>query len=137
MDILTSEQRSLVMSRIRGRDTGPEMLVRRTAHALGFRFRLHSSRLPGRPDLVFASRKIALFVHGCFWHRHENCRLAYSPKSNVEFWSKKFRRNVERDGEVMTELAGAGWHPAVIWECETRQKDLADRIFRIVAGAPK
>ncbi|UVK55374.1 very short patch repair endonuclease [Mesorhizobium sp. AR02] len=137
MDILTRGQRSSVMSRIKGRDTGPEMLVRRAAHALGLRFRLHAAKLPGRPDLVFASRKIALFVHGCFWHRHENCRLAYSPKSNKEFWARKFSRNVERDGEVTAALRSAGWRTAVIWECETRQQDLADRIGRLIIGTPQ
>jgi DNA mismatch endonuclease (patch repair protein) len=134
MDILTREQRSSVMSRIRGKDTRPEMLVRRTAHALGLRFRLHSAKLPGRPDLVFASRKIALFVHGCFWHRHEGCRLAYAPKSNGEFWAKKFSRNVERDREVTDALHGAGWKTAVIWECETRRADLPVRVGGLILG---
>ncbi|RTL67357.1 MAG: very short patch repair endonuclease, partial [Hyphomicrobiales bacterium] len=85
MDNLTSERRSEIMSRIRGRNTKPEMLVRRTAHALGLRFRLHRKDLPGCPDVVFPAKKIALFVHGCFWHRHVGCRLAYTPKSNAAF----------------------------------------------------
>lgn len=134
MDTLTKEQRSSVMSRIKGRDTGPEVMVRKTAHALGLRFRLHSAKLPGRPDLVFASRKIALFVHGCFWHRHEGCRLAYSPKSNEEFWARKFSRNVERDLEVIHALHVAGWKTAVIWECETKQKNLPARIGSLILG---
>lgn len=123
------------MSRIRGRDTKPEMLVRRTAHALGLRFRLHRKDLPGSPDIVFPSRKTALFVHGCFWHRHGGCRLTYMPKSNQSFWSAKFARNVERDEEAMDQLRRAGWKPVVIWECESRQPDLAVRIGRLLDAA--
>lgn len=135
MDILTRERRSQVMSRIRGRNTKPEMLVRRTAHALGLRFRLHRKDLPGSPDIVFPARKTALFVHGCFWHRHDGCRFAYVPKSNATFWSKKFERNVERDREAMDGLRRAGWRPVVIWECETKQADLAARIGRLLKEA--
>lgn len=135
MDILTKERRSQVMSRIRGRNTKPEMLVRRTAHALGLRFRLHRRDLPGTPDIVFPAKKTALFVHGCFWHRHDSCRYAYTPKSNETFWSQKFVRNVERDREVMNELRRAGWRPIVIWECETKQADLAARIDRLLKEA--
>lgn len=135
MDILTKERRSQVMARIRGRNTKPEMLVRRTAHALGLRFRLHRRDLPGTPDIVFPAKKTALFVHGCFWHRHDSCRYAYTPKSNETFWSQKFVRNVERDREVMNELRRAGWRPIVIWECETKQADLAARIDRLLKEA--
>lgn len=135
MDILTREQRSQVMSRIKGRNTKPEMLVRRAAHALGLRFRLHRGDLPGSPDIVFPARKTALFVHGCFWHRHDGCRFAYTPKSNETFWSKKFVRNVERDQEAMDGLRRAGWRPVVIWECETKQADLANRIDQLLKEA--
>lgn len=135
MDILTKERRSQVMSRIRGSNTKPEMLVRRTAHALGLRFRLHRKDLPGTPDIVFPATKTALFVHGCFWHRHDSCRYAYTPKSNEAFWSQKFVRNVERDREVVNELRRAGWRPIVIWECETKQGDLAARINRLLKEA--
>lgn len=135
MDILTKERRSQVMSRIRGRNTKPEMLVRRTAHALGLRFRLHRRDLPGTPDIVFPAKKTALFVRGCFWHRHDSCRYAYTPNSNETFWSQKFVRNVERDREVMNELRRAGWRPIVIWECETKQADLAARIDRLLKEA--
>ena len=135
MDILTKERRSQVMSRIRGRNTKPEILVRRTAHALGLRFRLHRKDLPGSPDIVFPARKRALFVHGCFWHRHAGCRLAYVPKSNEAFWSRKFERNVQRDQEAMDGLRRAGWWPVVIWECETKEADLAVRIDRLLKGS--
>lgn len=129
MDNLTSAQRSAHMARIRGRDTRPEMVVRRAAHALGLRFRLHRRDLPGSPDMVFPGRRRALFVHGCYWHRHPGCRLAYSPKSNADFWQTKFDRNVARDAEAMAALAAAGWQADVIWECETRHPEtIPDRL---------
>ncbi|ACM36975.1 DNA G:T-mismatch repair endonuclease [Allorhizobium ampelinum S4] len=124
------------MSRIRGRDTRPEMLVRRTAHALGYRYRLHAKDLPGRPDLVFPKKRIALFVHGCFWHRHPGCRLAYTPKSNQQFWQSKFDRNVERDGEVIAGLRALGWKPQIIWECQTRKPGLDDDLRMVVENCP-
>lgn len=108
-DTLTPEARSKNMARIRSRDTGPEMLVRRAAHALGLRFRLHRKDLPGTPDLVFPSRRVAVLVHGCFWHRHAGCRMAYSPKSRTEFWKAKFVSNVERDARKIEELSAAGF----------------------------
>ena len=106
------------MGRVAAKDTKPEMVVRKIAHALGFRFRLHQKDLPGRPDIVFPSRRKAIFVHGCFWHRHD-CRKATTPKTNVEFWGEKFRQNVERDRRTMSELAEQGWEAMIIWECET------------------
>lgn len=106
------------MSRIRGKDTKPELVVRQLAHALGYRFRLHRRDLPGAPDLVFAGRRKVVFVHGCFWHRHRRCRFAYSPKSNVEFWMKKFAANIDRDKRAISALRRAGWDPLILWECE-------------------
>lgn len=134
-DIVSPVRRSELMSRIRGKHTKPELIVRSTAHRLGFRFRLHVKKLPGSPDLVFPSRKIALFVHGCFWHRHSGCPYCYVPKSNIQFWREKFKSNVIRDRRVRTELKEMGWRVAVIWECETadtdslrkRLKELLDR----------
>ena len=96
-DYLTPEARSALMSRIRGKDTGPEMTVRRIVHALGYRYRLHCRDLPGTPDLVFRRLRKIIFIHGCFWHRHENCPYAYTPKSRQSFWRKKFRLNKQRD----------------------------------------
>lgn len=107
------------MSRVRPKDTSPEIRVRKAAHALGLRFRLHRSDLPGTPDLVFARHRAAIFVHGCFWHRHPNCKKATTPKSEVSFWTKKFERNVERDRKALEELSAAGWKTMVIWECQT------------------
>ncbi|MCK7579175.1 MAG: very short patch repair endonuclease [Chromatiales bacterium] len=123
MDILAPEQRSSLMSLIRGKDTGPEMKVRRMAHALGFRFRLHRRDLPGTPDLVFPSHRKVILVHGCYWHRHEGCRYAYSPKSNTKFWQAKFEANVARDRSVASALDALGWNVLVIWECETQNAD--------------
>lgn len=141
VDSLTPEARSKNMARIRSRDTGPEMLVRRAAHALGLRFRLHRNDLPGTPDLVLPGRRAAVLVHGCFWHRHEGCRMAYTPKSRVDFWQAKFTGNVERDARKLAELAAAGWRAVVIWECETRdparlRQIIRERIMQLPALPP-
>lgn len=115
--------RSSLMKKVRQRDTRPEIVVRRTAHTLGYRFRLHRRDLPGSPDLVFPRHTVAVFVHGCFWHRHPGCRYASTPKNNSEFWNDKFRRNVERDARKESELRDLGWRVLVIWECETRDPE--------------
>jgi len=118
MDIIAPAQRSILMSRIRGKDTKPEVAVRRAVHALGYRFRLHRSDLPGSPDLVFPRLRKVIFVHGCFWHRHAGCRYAYVPKSNTDFWMTKFASNVERDSLVLHRLDELRWKTLVVWECE-------------------
>ena len=107
------------MSRIRGKDTRPELSVRRSAHRLGFRFRLHRRDLPGSPDLVFPRLHKIVFVHGCFWHRHPGCRHAYTPRSNLPFWRAKFEANVARDLAVQDKLREMGWQVLTLWECET------------------
>ena len=107
------------MSRIRGKDTTPELAVRSALHRLGYRFRLHRRDLPGRPDIVLPKYGTVIFVHGCFWHRHARCKYAYTPKSRVEFWHHKFQQNVERDRRVQRELRRLGWKVIVVWECET------------------
>ena len=124
VDTLTKSQRSHRMSRIRGRDTKPEMVVRRMAHALGYRFRLHRRDLPGRPDLVFPRLKAVIFVHGCFWHRHPDpkCRLARMPKSKISFWRNKLEGNRQRDLRKQQELANQGWRVLILWECELKDK---------------
>ena len=109
-----------MMAGIRGRDTVPEHAVRSVAHRMGLRFRLHRKDLPGRPDLIFPRHRLAVFVHGCFWHRHEGCRYAYMPKSRVEFWKEKFSGNVVRDRRNEEALRNLGWQVLTIWECETR-----------------
>ncbi len=119
-DVHTAQQRSFNMSRIAGRDTRPEMLVRRMIHAAGFRYRLHVKDLPGKPDLVFPRARLALFVHGCFWHMHR-CRYGKpAPATNREFWAVKRRGNAERDKRNRAALRKAGWCVAEIWECHTR-----------------
>ena len=122
-DGLTLEERSRLMSRIRGKDTKPEMIVRRLAWSLGVRYRLHRRDLPGCPDMVFATRGKAIFVHGCFWHRHEGCPANRIPKSHVEFWTDKLEKNRLRDMDNQTKLRQMGWEVLVVWECETKDRD--------------
>ena len=115
------------MARIKGSNTKPELIVRRIVHSLGFRFRLHRRDLPGTPDIIFSRLKFALFVHGCFWHRHAGCRLTTSPRANAEFWNEKFSRNVKRDKKAARQLRSGGWHVAVVWECETKNPERLKR----------
>ena len=119
VDTLTPVQRSERMSRIRGKDTRPELLLRRAVHRLGLRYRLHPKELPGRPDLVFPKYRAVVFVHGCFWHRHPGCSIATTPKSNVDFWRAKFEANVARDQRNVASLELLGWRVFTVWECET------------------
>ncbi|PXW64642.1 T/G mismatch-specific endonuclease [Chelatococcus asaccharovorans] len=119
-DTLTSERRSWNMSRIRGRDTGPELVLRSLLHRAGFRFRLHAKQLPGRPDIILPRYRTAIFVHGCFWHRHPGCRNATTPSTRREFWQAKFDGNVSRDARNQAELEAAGWTVLTVWECELK-----------------
>ncbi len=127
--------RSAVMSRIRSRDTKPEMTVRRALHAAGLRYQLHRKELPGRPDLVFPSRRVALFVHGCFWHQH-GCRLSHAPASRLEYWGPKLRRNKERDTDNAAALAAAGWTVVQVWECETRRPEHVSQLIHSLRQFP-
>lgn len=132
MDHLTVKNRSALMRRVRNRNTAPEMLVRSLFHRLGFRFRLHRADLPGTPDLVLPSRRMAVFVHGCFWHQH-SCKRGAPPASNRDFWRNKLERNQQRDRKSAQLLKRDGWQVVVIWECETRdQARLARRIMRLL-----
>lgn len=126
-DIVDSKRRSELMAGIRGRDTVPELAVRRIAHRMGLRFRLHRKDLPGCPDLVFPKHRLVVFVHGCFWHRHQGCRYAYTPKSRVTFWTEKFAANVARDMRQEAALRTLGWQVLVIWECETGHRATVER----------
>jgi len=132
-DVHTPEQRSYNMSHIRGRDTAPEMRVRRILHAAGLRYRLHGKSLPGKPDLVFAGRRTVVFVHGCFWHMH-SCKYGKpAPATNRDFWAEKRRSNAERDKRNRTALEADGWRVFEIWECETRNlQALPDRLLEII-----
>lgn len=118
MDSVSPTRRSEIMGRVRSRDTGPEMLVRRLAHAMGYRYRLHAKDLPGTPDLVFRSRRKVIFVHGCFWHRHPGCSLARLPKSREDFWLPKLEANRQRDLKAENALREGNWGVLTIWECE-------------------
>ena len=126
-DTLSPSQRSERMSRIHSKDTGPEMTVRRMVHAMGFRYRLHQSHLPGSPDLVFPARKKIIFIHGCFWHRHakaKRCPLTRLPKSRLDFWLPKLEKNRIRDDQNRRRLRAAGWRVLTLWECQLRKTDL-------------
>ena len=118
MDRLSREARSELMSKIRGKNTKPELAVRSLVHRLGFRFRLHRKDLPGSPDLVFPSRKKVIFVHGCFWHYHSRCSHGRLPKTRVAYWTDKFERNRNRDKRVKRKLEKLGWRVFIVWECE-------------------
>ena len=129
VDRISPSDRSANMSRVRGKDTGPEILVRKLLHRLGYRFRLHRKDLPGKPDIVLPRHRLAMFIHGCFWHRHEGCRRATSPQTRSEFWQAKFRATVARDAKQKTALEAAGWRVAIIWGCETRDmRQLQERV---------
>jgi DNA mismatch endonuclease, patch repair protein len=120
-DFPTDPKRSALMARVRGRNTKPELAVRRVSHELGFRFRLHRRDLPGTPDLVFSRLKKIILVHGCFWHRHKGCGRATTPKTRREFWVSKFDANIARDAKTTAALRRLGWSVLVVWECETRK----------------
>lgn len=132
-DVFDPAQRSAVMRAVKSKDTTPELAVRRAAHALGLRFRLYRAGLPGKPDLVFPARRVALFVHGCFWHGHDCPRGARVPQANRAYWQTKIARNMARDKAAAKELRKLGWAPRTIWECETRDPaKLSRRIARLV-----
>jgi DNA mismatch endonuclease, patch repair protein len=116
-------ERRRLMGRVRAKDSKPELAVRRSAHRLGFRFRLHRRDLPGTPDLVFPRLKKAVFVHGCFWHRHRHCSRTTTPKTRAEYWANKFAQNVARDAARLRELDELGWKTLVVWECETFDRE--------------
>lgn len=133
MDTLSRRERSLRMALVRGIDTKPELRVRSLVHSLGYRYRLHVSALPGRPDLVFPKRHKVLFVHGCFWHRHSGCTLARLPKSRMDFWLPKLTSNHERDRRNAAKLRKAGWKVCVVWECELKDLNkVTEKIARFL-----
>jgi DNA mismatch endonuclease (patch repair protein) len=131
MDVVDPAKRSEMMAGIKSKNTKPEMLVRKFLHSEGFRYRLHSRKLPGSPDIVLPKYKKAIFVHGCFWHRHLNCKYATMPSSNVDRWRAKFQENVDRDIRTRSALEESGWKVIVVWECELRSS-LANRLNQLV-----
>lgn len=132
IDIVDAVTRSRMMSGIRGKNTRPEIALRRALHARGLRYSLHGNALPGKPDIVFTKFRAVCLVHGCFWHRHAGCRFASTPKTREGFWEEKFATNVARDLKVRADLARLGWRVAVIWECSIRKApdlaEIADRV---------
>ena len=127
-----SEQRSRNMSAIKSKNTKPEIKVRKVLHSMGYRFRLHSKDLPGSPDIVLPKYKTVIFVHGCFWHRHENCKYASTPKTRKDFWNKKFKENINRDSEIQEKIKNLDWRSVVIWECETKNiENLREKIIDV------
>lgn len=126
-DILTPEKRSWNMSRIRDKNTKPERIVRSALHRMGFRFLLHRKDLPGKPDIVLPKHRTVIFVHGCFWHRHKNCKYAYTPKSRKKFWLGKFCENMSRDIRTRNALRKNGWKVVTVWECWTEKPELLAR----------
>lgn len=126
------------MSLVRGKDTKPELKVRKALHAAGLRFRLQAADLPGRPDVVFRSRRIAVFVHGCFWHRHNdpNCKLARTPKSRLDFWEGKFASNVARDEKNVAALSAKGWRVLTVWECQLHDTEVLTRLIGDIRRDP-
>ena len=133
MDKVSPEIRSHTMASVKSYNTKPEVIVRKLLHSLGYRFRLQRKDLPGRPDIVLPKYKIAIFVNGCFWHRHEGCKRATMPTSHLEYWEAKFARNIIRDKENYRKLEELGWHALIIWECEL--KSILKN--RIVPGLPQ
>ena len=131
-DVVAPETRSRMMSGIRGKDTRPEMAVRKALHAAGFRFRLHRRDLSGAPDVVLPGRRVAVFVHGCFWHRHERCRYAKLPATRPEFWKAKLEGNAERDGRNAKALRALGWRVLVVWECAVRDRETLSALPEIL-----
>ena len=137
MDIWNREKRSECMSKIRSKDTKPELTLRKALFARGFRYRVNDRHLPGKPDIVLPKYKTAVFLHGCFWHRHEGCKYAYTPKTNTEFWVDKINSNKERDKINLQKLTVLGWNVLTVWECEIRhtyKRDLTPLIDRISAA---
>lgn len=122
-DRISKERRSWNMSRIKGKNTKPEILLRSLLHRAGYRFRLHLPHLPGKPDLVLPKYKTVIFVHGCFWHRHKGCYSVYTPKTRIEFWQDKFNATMERDNRKQAELEKEGWRVIIVWECELKSSE--------------
>ncbi|MGD0023557.1 MAG: very short patch repair endonuclease [Xanthobacteraceae bacterium] len=130
VDHVSRSKRSSIMRAVRGRHTAPEILVRKAAHRLGLRFRLHMRGLPGRPDLVFPKWRTVVFVNGCFWHRHPGCKRATTPKSNVRFWKRKLAENIRRDAANYAQLAELSWKVIVLWQCEVKTNEQVSAALR-------
>ena len=133
-NVLDDEARRKMMAGFRSKDTKPEMLVRRALHRLGYRYRLYRRDLPGKPDIVLPRHRLAILVHGCFWHQHKGCRDARMPRTRQDYWSAKFRRTLERDQETVAALTALGWRVAVIWECDARKPGLEAELLALLGA---
>ncbi|MVN91460.1 very short patch repair endonuclease [Mucilaginibacter aquatilis] len=131
-DVHSPAVRSFNMSRIRGKNTRPEMLVRRFLFSQGFRYRLHDKKLPGKPDIVLPRYRTVIFVHGCFWHGHDGCRYFVVPKTRTEWWTEKINRNIDNDHKSVESLKQAGWHVLNVWECDLKKDKIRDTLTRLV-----
>ena len=129
MDSFAPKKRSEIMSKIRSKNTRPEFIVRKLLHKLGYRFRIHSNILPGKPDIVLKKHNTVIFVNGCFWHHHKGCKRSNWPKSNKDYWIPKIKRTIQRDSDSQKELVNLGWNVLVIWECETKK---TEKLFEII-----
>jgi DNA mismatch endonuclease (patch repair protein) len=133
MDKLSVASRTILMRRVKSKNTGPELSIRKLVFSMGFRYRLHGRKLPGKPDLYFPGRKKVIFVHGCFWHRHTDCKRASTPATRTDYWLPKFARTVKRDEESLSLLKDLGWNTLVIWECELKNIEiLTDKIKKFL-----
>ncbi|WP_077035963.1 very short patch repair endonuclease [Pelomonas sp. KK5] len=132
VDVVPATVRSRMMSGIRSKDTNPELIVRRALFASGYRFRLHRKDLPGSPDIVMQGRRVAIFVHGCFWHAHQGCKYAKTPSTRTEFWSAKLQANVDRDQRAADKLREIGWRVLYVWECSTRDLDAVAKLPQVL-----
>lgn len=131
-DVFSKGKRSAIMAKVKGTDTKPEIIVRKYLFSKGYRYRLHDKRYPGRPDIVIPKYRCIIFIHGCFWHGHSNCKYAKLPETNTEFWEKKIYSNIRRDKQVIDELIKDGWHVIVVWECEIKNiKTKAERLKKL------
>lgn len=138
VDRISKQHRSWNMSRIKCRDTNPELIVRSVLHRLGYRFRVHATDILGKPDIVLPKWHCIIFVHGCFWHRHKGCKFSYTPKSRLEFWTSKFSKNQMRDIEVKRKLRLMGWSVGIVWECQTNHPlKLAHRLDHFIQSRNK
>ena len=138
-DIVSPEKRSMMMAGIRAKDTKPELTVRKALYAAGFRFRLHNKKLPGTPDIVLAKHRVAIFVHGCFWHLHRNCKLSKIPATRTDFWTHKLKANATKDAKATYQLLALGWRVLVVWECHIRSHrgsaDLTQELAQWIFGS--
>lgn len=133
-DVVSKETRSRMMEGIRAKDTKPEMTLRRALHARGLRYRLHAKDVTGKPDMIFPKFRAAVFVHGCFWHRHAGCRYATTPATRADFWQQKFAANMRRDETVRESLAAGGWRVAIVWECALRKPNMVPTVTDLVVN---